>query len=177
MTPNLIQSLRAFLSQAAVSGPLLYVIHDTTISASRVEGESMQPTLNPGGSKCDFVLLNKVRGWSGRDSYRRGDVVVFRSPGDPTVLMIKRVIGTEGDSVRTLPRCSDQYVQVPKGHVWVEGDSSHSFDSSHFGPIPMALIQAQASHVIWPPTRWSRIESTYPRKRVVKARTKTKRAV
>ena len=134
----------------------------------------MQPTLNPGGgrSPCDFVLLNKLR-----DDYSRGDVVVFKSPRDPTVLMIKRIIGTEGDSVRTLPRCSDEYVQVPKGHVWVEGDSAHSFDSSHFGPIPVALIQAQASHIIWPPTRWSRIDSSYPTKRVVKARRKTKRAV
>lgn len=167
MGSNIRQSLRAFFSQALVTFPAIYMVHDAAVSASKVEGESMQPTLNPGGprSSSDFVLLNKLR-----DKYGRGDVVVFKSPRDPSLLMIKRIIGVEGDRVRTLPRCNDDYVSVPKGHVWVEGDHHHSFDSSHFGPIPVALIQAHASHIVWPPSRWSTIDSKYPAERIKQGR-------
>ena len=35
-------------------------------------------------------------------------------------------------------------VKVPKGHVWVEGDSAEdSVDSRSFGPIPYSLIQSR----------------------------------
>ncbi len=32
-------------------------------------------------------------------------------------------------------------LQVPKGHVWLEGDQpGRSYDSRHFGPLPVELI-------------------------------------
>lgn len=37
-------------------------------------------------------------------------------------------------------------IQVPQGHVWVEGDNlSHSRDSRYLGPIPMGLIRGRVS--------------------------------
>lgn len=39
-----------------------------------------------------------------------------------------------------------EMIQVPEGHVWVEGDNlSWSRDSRFFGPVPMALIQGRSS--------------------------------
>lgn len=39
-----------------------------------------------------------------------------------------------------------EMIQVPEGHVWVEGDNlSWSRDSRFFGPVPMALIKGRTS--------------------------------
>lgn len=36
-------------------------------------------------------------------------------------------------------------MQIPKGHVWLEGDNSaRSLDSRSFGPIPYGLIKGRA---------------------------------
>ena len=35
-------------------------------------------------------------------------------------------------------------MQVPKGHVWLQGDNAYnSTDSRHYGPVPYALIQGK----------------------------------
>lgn len=40
--------------------------------------------------------------------------------------------------------CGPTLMQVPKGHVWLEGDNpSHSRDSRHYGPVPYALLQGK----------------------------------
>lgn len=45
----------------------------------------------------------------------------YRSPEDPKRILIKRILATEGDIVKTLPPYPDHEVLVPKGHVWIEG--------------------------------------------------------
>lgn len=36
-------------------------------------------------------------------------------------------------------------LQVPKGHVWLEGDNPlNSTDSRQYGPVPWALLQGRA---------------------------------
>lgn len=40
-----------------------------------------------------------------------------------------------------------QMIQIPEGHVWVEGDNlAHSRDSRFFGPVPMALISGRTGY-------------------------------
>ena len=37
------------------------------------------------------------------------------------------------------------HVQVPRGHVWLEGDNPlNSTDSRQYGPVPWALLQGRA---------------------------------
>lgn len=36
-------------------------------------------------------------------------------------------------------------VQVPEGHVWLQGDNPvNSTDSRHYGPVPAALLRGRA---------------------------------
>ena len=36
-------------------------------------------------------------------------------------------------------------VQVPAGHVWLQGDNTlNSTDSRHYGPVPYALVRGRA---------------------------------
>ena len=96
-----------------------------------------QPTLNPDGSTWrDLVIFDRISPRIGRQ-FERGDVVSLwyvwlvhrrdlssrhRSPSDPGRMLVKRVLASEGDVVRTLPPYPDAEAVVPPGHVWVEGD-------------------------------------------------------
>ncbi|KAM9753119.1 mitochondrial inner membrane protease subunit 2 isoform 1-T2 [Menidia menidia] len=153
--------LRAFVSGFFVAVPVTVTVLDRLAYVARVEGASMQPSLNPGGaSECDVVLLNR---WSVRKyQVQRGDVVSVWSPKNPKQKIIKRVIGLEGDFIRTLGY-KNRFVRVPDGHFWIEGDHhGHSLDSNSFGPVSVGLLHGRASHILWPPARWQKIQPTLP---------------
>ncbi|XP_047550909.1 mitochondrial inner membrane protease subunit 2 isoform X1 [Lutra lutra] len=124
---------KAFCKGFFVAVPVAVTFLDRVACVARVEGASMQPSLNPGGSQSsDVVLLNhwKVRNFE----VQRGDIVSLVSPKNPEQKIIKRVIALEGDIVKTIGH-KNRYVKVPRGHIWVEGDHhGHSFDSNSFGP-------------------------------------------
>jgi inner membrane protease subunit 2 len=153
--------------------PVGYAVGDLLVAVHRIEGASMRPTLNPDGSAAaaaspshDVVLAEKMSvrlyRWS------RGDVVLLRSPVEPRRLLIKRLVGLEGDFVKP-PRASGlAAARVPAGHGWVEGDSGGaSEDSGAFGPVPLALLQARAVAVVWPPSRWGALARRQPPGRVL----------
>ncbi|KAM8891928.1 mitochondrial inner membrane protease subunit 2 isoform 2-T6 [Spinachia spinachia] len=134
--------LRAFVGGFFVAVPVTVTALDRLAYVARVEGASMQPFLNPeGGSDCDVVLLNR---WSVRNyEVRRGDIVSVMSPKNPQQKIIKRVIGLEGDFIRTLSY-KNRYVRVPDGHFWIEGDHhGHSLDSNSFGPLTLRIKDEQ----------------------------------
>lgn len=58
-----------------------------------VEGESMHPTFEGG----DYLVVDQFT-YHFNDP-KRGDVVIFRYPGDPSVFYIKRIIGLPGETV------------------------------------------------------------------------------
>jgi len=73
------------------------------IQPFRIPSGSMEPTLLVG----DFLLVNKqittpgVSGWIfPTPRIRRGEVVVFHYPVDPTMHLVKRVIGLPGDRIK-----------------------------------------------------------------------------
>ncbi|KAG3277893.1 inner mitochondrial membrane peptidase subunit 2 [Ictidomys tridecemlineatus] len=89
------------------------------------------------------------------------------SPKNPEQKIIKRVIALEGDIIRTMGH-KNRYVKVPRGHIWVEGDHhGHSFDSNSFGPVSLGLLHAHATHILWPPERWQKLESVLPPERIL----------
>ncbi|XP_016075941.1 PREDICTED: mitochondrial inner membrane protease subunit 2-like [Miniopterus natalensis] len=90
----------------------------------------------------------------------------LRSPKNPGQKIIKRVIALEGDIVKTMGH-KNRYVKVPRGHIWVEGDHhGHSFDSNSFGPVSLGLLHAHATHILWPPERWQKLQSVLPPERL-----------
>ena len=79
----------------------------------RIPSESMEPTLLVG----DFLLVAKQEFPFPKDALpfpatpiKRGDVIVFHYPVDPTIHLVKRVIGMPGDHLR-----------LRDGHVYIDG--------------------------------------------------------
>ncbi|CAL1527042.1 unnamed protein product [Lymnaea stagnalis] len=139
-----------------LAAPPYCAFTDLFFAVRTVDGVSMQPTLNPDGNNTDFVLLD--RRVTSSLQLERGDVVSLISPKDPSQWLIKRVVAMEGDQIRAAS-CFEETVDIPKGHIWVEGDNHDcSLDSNNFGPVSLGLITSKASHVLWPPSRWGRLE-------------------
>ena len=71
------------------------------------------------------------------------------------MLAVKRVIALQGDKVVTRGPYPYPVVDVPLGHVWVEGDNRDgrkTLDSNYYGPISMNLITGRVVYVLLP---WS----------------------
>jgi signal peptidase I len=81
-----------------------------SVQPFRIPSGSMEPTLLIG----DFLLVDKQS--PGDDAFlpsasiHRGDVIVFHFPVDPTIHLVKRVVGIPGDHIR-----------LRGGHVLVNG--------------------------------------------------------
>ncbi|XP_040406622.1 mitochondrial inner membrane protease subunit 2 isoform X4 [Cygnus olor] len=93
--------IKAFFKGFFVAVPVTVTFLDRVACVARVEGASMQPSLNPGGRQAsDVVLLNH---WSIRNyDVQRGDIVSLVSPRNPEQKIIKRVIALEGDIIKFL---------------------------------------------------------------------------
>src|SRR5947209_165121 len=98
-------SLQSFLSFIVIA---LFVI-TFVVQAFQIPSESMERTLLIG----DYLLVDKVHFGSttGPLSHllpyrdiRRGDIVVFHYPIDPTQHFVKRVIGIPGDHIRVVDK-------------------------------------------------------------------------
>ena len=84
---------------------LFFVMRAFVVEAFKIPSGSMESTLRSG----DFLLVNKMLygaevPFTGRHLPRvrepqRGDVVVFRYPGDPSVDYVKRLVGLPGDTL------------------------------------------------------------------------------
>jgi signal peptidase I len=132
----------------------------------RVPSGSMVPTLRSG----DSVLVEKLSRGA-----RRGDLVVFRRPGNGEI-MLKRVVALGGDSVAiedgalyvdghrrheayANPQAIDGVyfgpVRVPRGSLFALGDNrGDSLDSRQFGAVPTRRVIGRVVARVWPPGRW-----------------------
>ena len=157
----------------------------------RVEGASMDPTLHSG----QYLLINKVT-YARADGTilerfvddatpndeanfifggpQRGDIIVFRSPGQSDKDFIKRVIALPGETVRIAngqvfvngKRIDEPYVKhratydldqktVPPGSYFVLGDNRPNSSDSHLGWfVPANNVIGKAWVSYWPPTYW-----------------------
>ena len=147
---------------------LLFIDH--IAQAYSVAGGSMEPTLVRG----DRVFVNKLT----RASLQRGDVVIFRKPGDLSAVFVERIAALENDTVEMLEgniyingkktdHTSKQIPEivfsekvfwgegqpftVPSGHIFLLGDNiDQSYDSRYFGPVPCENIIGKANKIYWP---------------------------
>ncbi|PHH81852.1 hypothetical protein CDD82_7729 [Ophiocordyceps australis] len=119
----------------------------------------MWPTLNPDGDEVwrrDLVVLWK---WGVRESIERNMLVALSSPSHPEQLVVKRIVGIEGDEVQTRAPYPVPTVRVPPGHVWIEGDGPKSVDSNVYGSVALQMLSSRIVFIVWPlhrfgPIRW-----------------------
>ena len=131
-----------------------------------VEGTSMAPSLE----SHERIFVNKFI--YRFEPIRRGDIVVFRYPLNPSKIFIKRVIGLPGDRVAIrdgrvfidgqrlaepyLPPSyfgegNDATVSVPPHQYYVLGDHrDDSDDSRDWGTVERKYIYGKAVFVYWP---------------------------
>lgn len=86
--------------------------------------------------------------------------VIHRTPHDPEKTSVKRVIGLEGDVIRTRRPYPNAYIRVPQGHIWVEGDAADerlSIDSNTYGPISVRLVTGRITHILLPSNKAGRV--------------------
>lgn len=155
---------RELIETLVIALVLAFVIRTFVFESYEVKGTSMLPTLYTG----DRVLVNKLAFVLGKPT--TGEIVVFKSPVDPSQDWIKRVIGVPGDTVsvknnvvyingKRYPEPFLKYRKsinvaphyVPKGYLWVEGDNRPvSYDSRYFGLLPEKNLKGQAFVIWWP---------------------------
>jgi len=177
--------VREYLEAALWALVLTAVLRAFVIQAFRIPSESMRDTLLVG----DFLFVNKfeygpkipfthVR-LPGLHPPRRGDVIVFQFPQDPSKDFIKRCIATGGETVEVrekevyvngkklnepYARHTDPNIRpagfdfrdnfgpftVPKGEMFMMGDNrDNSNDSRYWGTLPMDLVKGRAMFLYW----------------------------
>lgn len=131
----------------------------------------MEPNFHDG----EYILTNKFQYHF--DSPKRGDVIVFKSPQNPDIDFIKRIIGLPGDHIKlsnnhffingvelkesyiapSLFTYNGQYLKdgmeivVPQDHYFVAGDNRpRSSDSREWGPIDKSAIIGKSQFRYWP---------------------------
>jgi len=140
--------------------PAAVTFTDVIASVIKVEGASMQPTLNPPSSSVsDWVLVEKltIKVWR---QYTRGEVVVLWAPDDPHQQLIKRMIAVEGDTVVVAGSKGSKKLQdISQGRCWIEGDNAEKSGDSvtAYGPVHLGLLEGRVTHVVWPPWRAGRV--------------------
>ncbi|KAK0643551.1 peptidase S24/S26A/S26B/S26C [Cercophora newfieldiana] len=138
--------------------PPLILFNTHVAQVTLINGPSMYPYLNPQyheSLRRDLCLVFKLYAqWN----LKRGMLVTFRNPNDPEKITVKRIIGLEGDVIHARPPYPHEYVHVPEGHIWVEGDGEKSKDSNYYGPISVRLITGRITHILSPLNRAGRVK-------------------
>jgi signal peptidase I len=176
------------LVQTLVLASLIFFAVRAMAQNFRVEGSSMEPGLHDG----QYLLVNKavyakinlntlakflpfIDSGDTPERYlfqapKRGDVVVFRFPGDPNRDFIKRIIGVPGDTVEVKGgqvsingiAIVEPYItnhgnydygprEVPEGQYFVLGDNrGNSYDSHVWDFLPEENIIGRAMLSYWP---------------------------
>ncbi len=149
---------------------VLYLGINAISARVRVDGFSMNPTLQDG----EYVLVSKLAYHIGAP--QRGDIIVFKFPGQPTQDLIKRIIGLPGDVIEIRDRhvyvngqaLTEPYIaaeplymgtwQVPAGNLFVLGDNRNDSSDSHsWGMLPEENVIGKSILIYWPPPEWNMI--------------------
>ena len=131
-------SAQEYIEALVVAGVLTLFLRQFVLQAFRIPSESMLNTLLVG----DFLFVNKLEygpklpfthiRLPGLRSPRRGDVIVFQFPQDPTKDFIKRCIGTGGETLQV----RDKVVSIKIGTLLADRRiSRHTVTPSRSGNI------------------------------------------
>jgi len=153
-----------------ILGPVLPDIK--TFKSYKFPSISMQPALLVGDRLVADRKIYK------EEKPKRGDVIIFEYPKDPSKDFLKRVIGLEGEKVEITDNklyINDKLIDdpwgyydssvekkylkglenfgpvvVPKGSLFVLGDNrNNSMDSRIFGFVDLAKVEGKALYIYW----------------------------
>jgi len=158
---KLVEIVFTFLESIALGGAFFVVVYLFIMQPHQVKGNSMYPTYHD----KEYILTDKI-------SYKlrlpeRGEVIILKSPKNPDIDFIKRVVGMPGETIEITngqvlvnkQEIKEQYYQgktptfpggfikegqevvVPENMFFVMGDNRPgSSDSREFGFVPFDNI-------------------------------------
>lgn len=175
---NMMKEIRDWVIAIVVAIAVALLIRNFVFTLVKVQGESMQPTLQ----ENDRLYVNRLF-----YTPKKGDVVIFKPSSDPKRPYVKRVIATEGDTVYIDFETGDIYVNdqvidepyikakttrsgsyiaeqiasgnyskdnpivIEKGKIFVMGDNrNNSRDSREIGQVPKSELIGGAVFRFWP---------------------------
>ncbi len=169
---------------------LALIIRTFVIQAFKIPSGSMIPTLLIGdhllvnkivyGTPVDIPFTNvNIFHMPGLRTPTKGEIIVFKYPEDPTRDFIKRVVGTEGDTVQMIDKklyvngksVEESFTQhtdnsirlgqpeqrdnfgpylVPKNKLFMMGDNrDQSYDSRFWGYVDVKQVLGKAMIIYW----------------------------
>lgn len=169
---NFLVSLFEIFEIVAIAMVTVFLVRAFLLQPFLVNGASMEPNFSSG----DYLLIDEL-------TYRlrapeRGEVIVFRYPGDETTFYIKRVIGLPGERLKLSKDgitifnteypdgfaldeiylaqtdnagYGDKEFILTNSQYFVMGDNRvHSFDSRNWGPMDKKELIGLVRLRLWP---------------------------
>lgn len=163
----------------AIVGVIVLVVHYFIAEPHQVSGSSMVPNFHEG----DYIITNKLT--TKFSTIKRYQVIIFKSPREPSKVFIKRVIGLPDERVKIadghvfvnsflltehyLPPTTltsggaflsnNEEVVVPQDQYFVMGDNrGGSSDSREWGPVRKELVIGEAWLRYWPVPKFGLIK-------------------
>ena len=151
-------------ANVAFTVPVFITINDCIVSVARADASEPRENIGAGpretgeasssspspGTSARLVLLDRVTPRT--FSFARGDAVYLRSPSNQDRWVTRRLVALEGDWVTRA--ADDDVTKVPRGHCWIESvEAGTGVEADEDGrAVPLALLDARVSHVLWPPS-------------------------
>ena len=95
----------------------------------------------------------EVDGWSGYRKWdeKGADFYDDDDDDDDTAGVETNNNNNKATSRQTNAKKKTEYVTVPDGHVWLQGDNErNSTDSRDYGPVPMEMLRGRVFAKVWP---------------------------
>lgn len=182
---SLIDFVMDILETVVFIGSMFIVVYLFILTPNQVKGASMEPNFHTG----DYILTSRVT-YKFR-SIERGDVVVLKSPKNPDIEYIKRVVGLPGDTLLIKEGgdvlvnnnlLSENYLadktnlweggcikadvpyKVPDTEVFVMGDNRpRSSDSREFCSVPIQSLIGQVFYRYFPVDKAGTVTNPLPK--------------
>jgi len=181
---SVIKFVMEILETIVFIGSLFIVVYLFIMQPNQVKGASMEPTFQSG----DYIFTSKIT-YKFRP-IKRGDVVVFKSPKNPDIDYIKRIIALPGDTLLVdngivyvnNNQVNENYISeqtnlwnggyikegvsvtIPEEDIFVMGDNRpRSSDSREFGPISIDSIIGNVIYRYFPSTKMGIIKNPLPK--------------
>lgn len=151
-----------------ISVAAVIIIRTYVVQPFLVSGSSMEPTFQDG----NYLLIDEIS-YHLRDP-KRGEVIVFKYPGNPKTFYVKRVIGLPGETIeikdnKVSVKRGEKEIVLEEGYVstretdgdfastlekneyFMMGDNRNfSFDSRRWGPLKRSSIIGIVRLRLWP---------------------------